>query len=462
MKIKTRLQLSAISVICITLVAGLLFFSATRRINESVRMVTFSDDVVREVFDLHLLTTEYLKYHEERARAQWQIKHESLTQLFTRVYAKEPEKQAIIERMRLSNERIESLLSQIIEIHNRLRPEDVHRKMDERLEGQLSIMLQALVADASKLDEASLEEIATAKKQTVNFIWIFVIALIATITATLFLISRSIVIPLTRLHRGAEIIGSGNLDYKVGTEVKDEIGRLSRAFDSMTDNLAKVMASRDELNREMEKRRQLEEALRESEKKYRGLVDNALVGVYQSNLKGNLLYANEALLRIYEFESLEDFISESAQKRYRNPADREVLTRGLKESGSVTNYEINALTKYGKSRDILISATLEGDVLSGMVVDITERKKAEEEKGKLIAELQNALAKIKTLSGLLPICSYCKKIRDDKGSWQQMELYVRDHTEAEFSHGMCPDCAKKAFKEVEEFKKGEIGKHYEE
>lgn len=68
-------------------------------------------------------------------------------------------------------------------------------------------------------------------------------------------------------------------------------------------------------------------------------------------------------------------------------------------------------------------------------------------------ELEQKLNEIKTLRGILPICSYCKKIRDDKGSWEQMEMYIRDHSEAEFSHGMCPACAEKAEKEFEEFRK---------
>jgi DNA-binding response OmpR family regulator len=68
---------------------------------------------------------------------------------------------------------------------------------------------------------------------------------------------------------------------------------------------------------------------------------------------------------------------------------------------------------------------------------------AERERDRLITELQAALAKIKTLSGFLPICSYCKKIRDDRGYWNQIEAYIRDHSEAEFSHGICPDCMKK-------------------
>ena len=60
-------------------------------------------------------------------------------------------------------------------------------------------------------------------------------------------------------------------------------------------------------------------------------------------------------------------------------------------------------------------------------------------------ELQKALSEIKTLSGLLPICASCKKIRDDKGYWNQIELYIRDHTEAEFSHSLCPNCAEKLY-----------------
>jgi AmiR/NasT family two-component response regulator len=73
-----------------------------------------------------------------------------------------------------------------------------------------------------------------------------------------------------------------------------------------------------------------------------------------------------------------------------------------------------------------------------------------EEREKLIAELQMALAKVKTLSGLLPICASCKKIRDDGGYWHQVEVYIRDHSEAEFSHSLCPDCAKKFYEQLEE------------
>jgi hypothetical protein len=67
------------------------------------------------------------------------------------------------------------------------------------------------------------------------------------------------------------------------------------------------------------------------------------------------------------------------------------------------------------------------------------------EREKLIEELRDALSKVKLLSGFLPICASCKKIRDDKGYWRQIEAYIRDHSEAEFSHGVCPECARKLY-----------------
>jgi PAS domain S-box-containing protein len=81
-------------------------------------------------------------------------------------------------------------------------------------------------------------------------------------------------------------------------------------------------------------------------------------------------------------------------------------------------------------------------------LDITHRKQAEEEREKLIVDLREALSTVKQLSGLLPICSSCKKIRDDKGYWNQIEVYIRDRSEADFSHGICPECARELYPEL--------------
>ena len=74
---------------------------------------------------------------------------------------------------------------------------------------------------------------------------------------------------------------------------------------------------------------------------------------------------------------------------------------------------------------------------------------AERERDRLILQLKEALSEIKTLSGLLPICSHCKKVRDDKGYWNQLEAYIKNHSEVEFSHGICPECAEKYYAEMD-------------
>ena len=80
-----------------------------------------------------------------------------------------------------------------------------------------------------------------------------------------------------------------------------------------------------------------------------------------------------------------------------------------------------------------------------------ETRRRNEERDRMIGELREALDKVKLLSGFLPICSSCKKIRDDKGAWTQMEAYITEHTDAEFSHGICSECAEKLYPEY--FKK---------
>ena len=78
------------------------------------------------------------------------------------------------------------------------------------------------------------------------------------------------------------------------------------------------------------------------------------------------------------------------------------------------------------------------------------KSRMEAERNLLINRLQEALEHVRTLSGMLPICSYCKKIRDDKGYWNQLETYLSEHSGTEFTHGICPDCAAKAIKDLPE------------
>jgi len=131
--------------------------------------------------------------------------------------------------------------------------------------------------------------------------------------------------------------------------------------------------------------------------------------------------------------------------------DRVAVVEELSEKGKIHGREFAFRKRSGEVLTGLFSADIiyidnEPFVLSS-ISDITERKTGEMEREKLIRELQEALAKVKQLSGFLPICASCKKIRNDQGYWTQIEAYIRDHSEAEFSHGICPECMKKLYPE---------------
>jgi PAS domain S-box-containing protein len=122
----------------------------------------------------------------------------------------------------------------------------------------------------------------------------------------------------------------------------------------------------------------------------------------------------------------------------------------LKEGKPIT-FEVNS-NNIGIPLLVTCSPFLhdDGSVLGTVHVarDISEQKKSRELREELIKKLTDSLAKVKLLSGFIPICASCKKIRNDKGYWQQVEEYIRDHSEAEFSHGLCPDCVKKLYPDL--------------
>lgn len=194
--------------------------------------------------------------------------------------------------------------------------------------------------------------------------------------------------------------------------------------------------------------------LRKREKHVRDVTAALGEGVYVLNALGNVTFMNpeaEALLGWTEKELIHNNIHDLVHNRradgatllFKDCGMRKVIESGdsfhstdevfVRKDGTVFPVSVNCapLMENGK---VVASVTA--------FRDISERKQREREREKLIADLRKALAEIKTLHGILPICSFCKKIRDDKGAWTHLESYISEHSDALFSHGLCQDCAK--------------------
>ena len=128
-----------------------------------------------------------------------------------------------------------------------------------------------------------------------------------------------------------------------------------------------------------------------------------------------------------------------------HPDDRERTlgqNREVKSGGQARSFENRYLCRDGSYRWLLWNATpdLDRSVIYSVARDVTARRQAEAERERLVAELQAALAEVKTLRAHLPICSYCRKVRDDENYWQHVESYITAQTGTQFSHGICPSC----------------------
>jgi PAS domain S-box-containing protein len=170
-----------------------------------------------------------------------------------------------------------------------------------------------------------------------------------------------------------------------------------------------------------------------------------------------IIFANRSFYRFFKVTSKEtsdQHLYDLGNRQWNIPKLRELLERILPEKESVEDFEVEHSFQTIGTKIMLLNARQiylkkhASRLILLAIIDATDRIEAEREKEKLIADLRKAFDEIKTLRGIIPICASCKKIRDDKGYWNQVEVYVSDHTEADFSHGLCPVCAKKLYPDI--------------
>lgn len=236
---------------------------------------------------------------------------------------------------------------------------------------------------------------------------------------------------------------------KVKIVTREQLEAAARLMEFMAGEIASLVSANITLQLEIDARKQAESKLIESENKFRLVIEHALDAIYLADPSGKFLMVNKqaCLSTGYREEELLLMSTEDVEVGHTEEEIRAIfddLSQGKphrrkgyhrRKDGSIFPVEVLLCSyRYGDDTYML-----------GLARNISDQKKAEEEREALIGELQLALSEIKQLSGLLPICSSCKKIRDDSGYWNQLESYLQSHSDAEFSHGICPDCIAKLY-----------------
>lgn len=205
---------------------------------------------------------------------------------------------------------------------------------------------------------------------------------------------------------------------------------------------------RDQLKNELER-------LRNSEKHYRILMDESMDPTFSFYADGTYRYVNHAFAKGVG-KPLEEIIGRKIWDVFeKDEADKRfAVVKKVFSDATTQEIEVRVPLPSGDTyylttvKPILNdSGTVETVICTSK--NITQRKLAEVELKEKHDKLLNAMNEIKTLSGLLPICASCKKIRDDKGYWNQIERYIQQHSDAQFTHGICPDCAKRIYPDID-------------
>ncbi len=228
------------------------------------------------------------------------------------------------------------------------------------------------------------------------------------------------------------------------------------SHDSMATLIQELEIHQIELKMQNDELRKIQSELEKTRDKYSHLYDFAPIGYFTLSEKGIIEEANLTISSMLGLER--GVLIGKPFTRFILREDQDIFFKHrqhLVESETPQSCEPRLIKTDGHEfyarLDCMILKNECDDLrqIRVAVSDITESRLAQEQRDKLVSELQKALSEVKTLRGFLPICSHCKKIRDDKGYWNQIESYIQDRSEAEFSHGICPECAKQFYPDID-------------
>ncbi|MEW5747085.1 MAG: PAS domain S-box protein [Nitrospirota bacterium] len=394
MTIAARLKGNALLFAGMVLVISLVFAAALEMQREAFERSLVADKLTRGAYDLNSLSNRYLRYPEERPREQWMLAYEALAGTLERETLKSHGRHDIIVRMSRTLDDMSVLFGDLVAMEGeRGARAAIPGAADERRRGLLADLIikrsRELSLDAVRLATLNNEEIARINRRIVVFIPVVALVLTAVTWWTSARISRSITGPIGKLREGVETIGTGNLHFRVGRVSDDELGKLSDAFDHMTERLETTTVSLDELAREVAERKRTEEQLKRLSYQNKLILESAGEGIWGMDTQGTVTFINRAAAAMLGYETNELVGKQSHQQWHHTrpggapyPSEECPIYATYKDGTDHSGEEVFwRKDGSGVTVDFTSKPLVEEGLIVGAVVtfkDITERKRAEE------------------------------------------------------------------------------------
>jgi PAS domain S-box-containing protein len=386
MKLKSKINLTLAVVTAVVTIIGVLFFQEYQRVNRLVAANKMTDEVVKRVYELNTLASDFQLRRTKRASEQWLAQHSSLSSILASLDAS-----LVVPALAEEMSRLRSYHADLLKLFVRLRallkiegagPNPTTDVLEQaaRIEGQLNVKAQALLSGVLALAEAGQQRVlASQRRQGILF----------AVGATLFLLAvglggtifrRTVLRPLLQVCDGANLLAAGNLSHRAKVQTRDEIGDLAEDFNRMAGSLERSFQS---MAIEIAERKRAEETLRLANAYNRSLIEASPDPLVTIGQDGKIADVNAATERATGY-SREELIGNDFLDHFTEPEKARMGYQQVFREGSVRDYALEIQHREGHLTPVLYNASVYRDE-AGQVVgvfaaarDITERKRAEE------------------------------------------------------------------------------------
>ena len=419
MTLKTKFKIISVVVIGLALSIGFFIFIQSQELKDEVEENKVASEIMKGSFELSLLANDFLLHPSERNREQWQTRYQSIDELFhlhPDIFETQEEKDTF-NSLHENHKKIQTTFSQFSGKEGL-----VSQELEERLKAELLIRSQAMVSAGSRLMDTSRAHLSQIQQRTGLFIIISIVVEVAIMLLALLMLIRSIFGPLSSFQKGVEIIGAGDLKYRIGIKRKDEIGQLAAAFDEMS---GKLKRSYEGLEEKVHQRtRDLAEAKARDEAILASIGDGVLV----TNQNGIVLLINAVGEGITGFSDKELVGHHYSKLKFIREKDKSPTRDFIKEaitSGKITGMENHVLLVRKDKKEIAVADSAApvkdvGNKIIGAVVvfrDVTKEREIDRMKDEFLNiaahELRTPLTAIRWSTSLI-MQRFEKSLKDEK------------------------------------------------